>query len=163
MAVQIGIKQAVEIPGSDPKKYTLALNGRGKNGAHHGCKPGDYIRWKVLGASSNVVKISGITWKELDGSTDIFTQNKPESDGDTEWLAKADDLDDVHIYIYSIKFFVRGDTAEYETDPIIALKPSSVDRLNFFTYVLCAVGLSFLVTWSMARMKYKQEIQNKER
>jgi hypothetical protein len=114
-----------KVTGTAPN-YVLELDGNGVNRGHSTAyERMEDVQWEVLGTTP-IERISGIIWKNISGSTNIFPtsgEGSPQPVGNGRvWKAKVNVTQEV-VYVYSIKFIIGG--SEYTYDPIISINPST--------------------------------------
>lgn len=120
---------------------TIEENGRSNNG-HSPAKKGEDVHWKVK-PNCGVKYIHTITRKTIFGSTNVFSSDPPRAQdaGKKHWKGTVNDnAEDFSVYVYSIEWVKDTKTEEKEVfDPIISIKPSTINTKKFILYAITVV------------------------
>ncbi|MCW3109333.1 MAG: hypothetical protein JWQ09_3839 [Segetibacter sp.] len=125
MALNILITGITPIAGTSDFALLFNVNQQPNNG-HSYASARDDVQWTVT--TNDVKYIEDIKWKQISGSTDVFSSHPPTPTNPQRrvWKAKVNENEIYSVYVYSIKWVKALETTPRTFDPIISIKPSGL-------------------------------------
>ena len=134
----------IDIIGYSGENLILEVDGHPNNGRSTAHK-NEQVHWKVKEGIA-VDYISAITWKQIGGSENVFSNDPPaEQENKKNWKGRVNrNAEDYSVYVYNITW-VKNDGTTHTYDPIIAINPStSFFDITKVVLLVATAALAFL-------------------
>lgn len=143
----------IDITGYAGENLILEVGGHPNNGRSTAVK-NEQVHWKVKDGI-DVDYISAITWEQMPGSDNVFSNNPPiDQENKKNWKGRVNHDAEGSVYVYSITW-VKRDGTTHTFDPIISINPS----LSFFnlTEAVLLVATAALTFFTLQFLRKKKK------